>query len=416
MRSHNIHNPKAAHFFTKAFPLFLAIFIDGMGLGLLFPILNTLFISSHSHFLPSSFSSQTRNLLFGFTISIFMLAWFFGAAYLGDLSDAIGRKKSLMIALFGAFLGYLVSAIAVELHSITFLIIGRIIAGFTAGSQSIAQAAIVDISEPDLKARNIGLILMFASLGFVFGPMCGGFFSSPQIYSGFTLSTPLYFAAFISLLNAVLLFWLFKETYKTRSKISLKFHRAIEIFISAFKNHKVRYLSFVFLLMLLGWGCFYSFISLFLTKQLNFSALQVNIFMVLLALGFWAGFGFIVNWIVHHLSTKQTIISALIMCGTISFITALSTLSWMMWIIAVLIGMSISVPYSMMIAVFSNQVDENSQGWVMGITGAIASGAFAIAGFGGAFLADNSPNLPIIFSALFFMLSGIAMCYSKVKN
>ena len=246
--------------------------------------------------------------------------------------------------------------------------------------------------------------------------MCGGFFSSPQIYSGFTLSTPLYFAAFISLLNAVLLFWLFKETFKTRSKISLKFHRAIEIFISAFKNHKVRYLSFVFLLMLLGWGCFYSFISLFLTKQLNFSALQVNIFMVLLALGFWAGFGFIVNWIVHHLSTKQTIISALIMCGTISFITALSTLSWMMWIIAVLIGMSISVPYSMMIAVFSNQVDENSQGWVMGITGAIASGAFAIAGFGGAFLADNSPNLPIIFSALFFMLSGIAMCYSKVKN
>jgi len=407
--------PRSSHFFAKASPLFLAIFIDGMGLGLLFPILNTLFVSSHSNFLPADYSTHTRNLLFGFTVSIFMLAWFFGAAYLGDLSDAVGRKKSLMIALFGAFLGYFVSAVAVGLHSLLFLIIGRVIAGFTAGSQAIAQAAIIDISEPDMKARNIGLILMFASLGFVFGPMCGGFFSSTEIYSRFTLSTPLYFAALISLLNAILLFWLFKETFKTRAKMHLKFHRAIEIFISAFRNHKVRYLSFVFLLMLLGWGSFYSFISLFLTKQLLFNPTQVNIFMVLLALGFWAGFGFIVNWIVHHLSTKQTIISALLLCGVISFITALSTQAWIMWPIAVLIGMTISVPYSMMIAVFSNQVDENSQGWVMGITNAIGSGAFAIAGFGGACLANNSAGLPISTAAVFFILSGWAMMYSKVK-
>jgi len=407
---------KSSHFWGKAFPLFLAIFIDGMGLGLLFPILNTLFINSHSNFLAIDTSAQMRNFLFGLTVSIFMLAWFFGAAYLGDLSDAIGRKKSLIIALVGAFLGYLVSAIAVELHSITFLIIGRVIAGFTAGSQSIAQAAIVDISEPDLKARNIGLILLFASLGFVFGPMCGGFFSSPQIYSGFTLSTPLYFAAFISLLNAVLLFWLFKETFKTRSKIHLKFHRAIEIFISAFKNHKVRYLSFVFLLMLLGWGCFYSFISLFLTKQFNFSSTQVNLFMVLLAVGFGLGCGFIVNWVTHHLSVKQSIISSLILSGTISIIAASSTQPWVMWLIATPVGIAISVPYSMMIAVFSNQVDENSQGWVMGITGAISSGAFAIAGFGGIFLANQSASLPILCGGLFLILSGLAMMYSKAKT
>lgn len=244
--------PRSSHFFAKASPLFLAIFIDGMGLGLLFPILNILFVSSSSHFLPSNLSDTTRNYLFGLTVAIFMLAWFFGAAYLGDLSDAVGRKKSLMIALIGSFIGYLVSGIAVGLHSLPFLIVGRVIAGFTAGSQAIAQAAIIDISSSDMKARNIGLILLFASLGFIFGPICGGFFSSPEIYAGFTLATPLYFAALISLLNAFLLFWLFKETFKARAKIHLKFHRAIEIFISAFQHEKVRYLSFVYFLMLLG--------------------------------------------------------------------------------------------------------------------------------------------------------------------
>ncbi len=75
-----------------------------------------------------------------------MICWFFGAAILGDLSDSVGRKKSLMICLIGAFLGYLLSAIAIAFHNFWFLILGRIIAGFTSGSQPIAQAAIVDIS------------------------------------------------------------------------------------------------------------------------------------------------------------------------------------------------------------------------------------------------------------------------------
>jgi predicted MFS family arabinose efflux permease len=167
--------------------------------------------------------------------------------------------------------------------------------------------------------------------------------------------------------------------------------------------------------MLLGWGCFYSFISLFLTQQLHFDATHVNLFMMLLAVGFGIGFGFIVNWLAHHFSTKQTIVTALILCGIISLITASATVPWIIWLMAIPIGMSVSVPYSMMIAVFSNQVDENSQGWVMGITNAIGSAAFAIAGFGGAALANSAPNLPIVSSSLFFLLSGVAMVYSKVR-
>lgn len=407
---------KSSHFFTRAFPLFLAIFIDGMGLGLLFPILNSLFVGTGCNFLPSDMSASTRNILFGVTVSIFMLAWFFGSAYLGDLSDAIGRKKSLLISLFGSFLGYAVSALAVGIASLSLLIIGRVIAGFTAGSQSIAQAAIIDLSEPDMKARNIGLILLASSLGFLFGPMCGGFFSSPQICAHFTFATPLYFAAIISLVNAILIFWLFKETFHHRAKISLKFHRAFEIFISAFKHHKVRYLSFVFLIMLLGWGCYYSFISLFLTKQLDFNATQVNLFMVLLAVGFGTGFGVIVNWVAHRFPLKQSIITLLILAGGISLITATATQSWVIWLIAVPIGAVISVPYSMLLAVFSNQVDENSQGWIMGIAGAILSAAFAIAGTVGALLANIQNNLPIIFSGVLLLLSGIGMLYSKAQT
>src|SRR3990167_2722255 len=137
---------KQPSFLLAAAPLFLVLFIDSMGLGLIFPILNELLIDPSNHFVAANTSTDMRNLLYGGLIGIYMLCWFFGAAFLGDLSDQIGRKKALMICLIGAFLSYLLSAFSIPLNSIALLLIARIVAGITAGSQSIAQAAIIDIS------------------------------------------------------------------------------------------------------------------------------------------------------------------------------------------------------------------------------------------------------------------------------
>src|ERR1700737_993839 len=92
-------------FFFVAAPLLLILLIDGMGLGLVFPILSNLLVDSSSHFL-ATFSEGGRNFIFGAIVAVFMLCWFFGAPFLGDLSDSIGRKKSLMICLVGAAIGY----------------------------------------------------------------------------------------------------------------------------------------------------------------------------------------------------------------------------------------------------------------------------------------------------------------------
>ena len=159
-------------------PLFLVLAIDSMGLGILFPILSAMIIDPSSTFLATTTPNLMREFYYGAIIGIYMIAWFFGSAILGDLSDIIGRKKALLICLIGACFSYLLAGISFYLHSLTLLIIGRIIAGFTCGSQPIAQAAIVDISAPEHKARNVGYILLAVSLGFVFGPLAGGFLNS----------------------------------------------------------------------------------------------------------------------------------------------------------------------------------------------------------------------------------------------
>ena len=206
-------HPNLMHksFFLTAAPLFLVLFIDSMGLGLVFPVLNTLIFDPNAHFFSHALMPQTRNLLYGITIGTYMLCWFFGAAFLGDLSDQIGRKKCLMICLIGAVIGYLLTALAVIFANYGLLITGRVIAGFTAGSQSISQAAIVDLSAPEHKARNLGFILFFCSLGFALGPVIGGILSASSLVSWFSYAMPFYFAAGISLLNALLLQWLFHE-------------------------------------------------------------------------------------------------------------------------------------------------------------------------------------------------------------
>ncbi len=400
---------KQKNFFLTAAPLFLVLFIDSMGLGLVFPILNALIIDPHAHFITDGFSANTRNLIFGFTISIYMFCWFFGAAFLGDLSDQIGRKKSLMICLVGACLGYFASALAVAINSYLLLLIGRIIAGFTAGSQSIAQAAIVDISTPEHKARNLGLILFFASLGFIVGPMIGGILSTSTLVSWFDYTVPFYFAALISLVNAVLLLFIFHETFLRTKKLHLKIHYAVKIFLDAFKREKIRELSIVMFIMIFGWSGIYSSLSMYLLNIYHFNSLQTGFYMGLMGVGFGIGTGFLVDPLTKRFSLKQCVIANLLLTALFTALTLLAPSIIYVWIYAGFIGMVIAVAYSTLLTLFSNQVDAQSQGWVMGITGAVMAFAFGLNGLLIGVFADFTPATPLIVAISSLVLSAILM-------
>lgn len=397
------------NFLLAAGPLFLILFIDGMGLGLVFPILNALIMDPAGGFLAHNISIDARNLIFGCTIGLFMFCWFFGAAFLGDLSDQIGRKKSLMICLLGACLGYILSALAVVFDSFVMLLLGRLIAGFTAGSQPIAQAVIVDLSPPEHKARNLGLILFAVSLGFILGPLLGGFLSDHILFSWFNFATPFYFAAIISFLNAILLWFLFHETFVQRGKIQIKLHRAIGIFISAFRNEQVRSLSIVLLIFIFGWSSFYSFISMFLLRVYGFTPLAVGIFMAAMGAGFCIGTGFLVDYCTLRFPLKNCVIVGAFATAICTLITVVMHHAIFAWLAIVPLAAAVAVAYSAILTMFSNQVDANSQGWVMGITGAIMAFAFGINGVLLGALADFSPNLPLIVAAVSLALSAVTM-------
>lgn len=400
-------------FFLAAFPLLLVLFIDGMGLGLVFPLVNSLIVDPSTDFLAAGTSDAARSVLYGVIIGIFMLCWFFGAAILGDLSDSIGRKKALMICLLGSFGGYFLASIAVITKSVALLITGRVIAGFTSGSQPIAQAAMVDMSTLKTKARNIGLVLMSLSIGFVIGPIIGGVLSDSRLVSWFTFSTPFTFVAFLSLLNALLLKFLFKESFIRKSKISIKYFHAVKIFISAFRHPTICFLSLIFLIFMLGWSNYYTFATIFVFKKYGFDPLYTTLFMSCLGVGFALGASVITQYFTRWLSLKSTIITCLILSSLSTFVMLVTTESIYAWITVIPTATFALTAYSASLALFSNQVDQNSQGWVMGITGAIMALSFGIIGLLGGVVLHLSENIPMIASIVGLLAAAALMVFYR---
>jgi predicted MFS family arabinose efflux permease len=305
-----------------------------------------------------------------------------------------------MICLLGTVAGFGLAALSITLHSFSLLITSRVVAGFTSGSQSIAQAAIVDLSNPKDKARNLGWLALVLSLGFIGGPLLGGLLSDKHIYSHFSLSTPFYFAALLSLFNTILLKLVFHETFKNTKKKTIKLHRAIEIFISAFTHKKVRNLSIMFAIFIFGWSSFYSFISLFLLKVYSFSVLQLSLFMAVLGLGFGIGSGVLVNYFTQRYPLKNIAVIAIFLGAIFTAGIVIIPSATSAWLLSIPMGCAMALAYSVVLTAFSNQVNADHQGWIMGITGSVMAFVWSINAVTVGLIADISAKLPLIVCAV----------------
>jgi MFS family permease len=193
------------------FTLMFVVFVDLIGQGLVFPIINSLIMEPGSAFLPEGTSTAARHFDYGLVIGTFFLAWFLGVVYISRVSDAIGRKNALLVCLTGALAGYVITIVALYLSSLWLLILGRAVTGFTAGNQPVAQAAVIDASTDEAdRDRNMGYLVTGVSFGLVGGPIIGAVQSDRALIGGMAkLRTPFYGAlalVVVAMLLVVLFF------------------------------------------------------------------------------------------------------------------------------------------------------------------------------------------------------------------
>ena len=188
--------------------LFLIIFIDVLGYGLVIPVLTPLFRDITQGIFHPDFSEYWRNVALGVLLASFPFAQFFGAPVLGTLADKYGRRKLLLYSLVGAFVGYALFSLGIVWMLLPLLYIGRLIAGFMGGNIAITLSIISDITKSSHeKTRRFGLIGVAVALGVIIGPFFGGIFSHREYSPLFSFATPFVLASILSFVNIIIVYF-----------------------------------------------------------------------------------------------------------------------------------------------------------------------------------------------------------------
>lgn len=386
-------------------PLLLVIMIDMLGVGLIFPIISPLFMETQFGILPENASLISRNVLFSITMGIFSFFLLFGAPFCGDLSDRIGRKKTLLLCLLGTALGFFLCGLGIIYKSVTILLMGRALTGFAGGSQSLAQASMADISSHDKKTTYLSLTPMVASIGFVIGPMLGGYFSQGLLSQWFGFATPFFVASILAILNSIYLIYSFKETFQPNLQAKFSLTKGITIFTDAFKHKEILAVLSIFLCMQLAWGLYIQYVSLFLAQQYAFDSNKLAYFLSYLAVLFGFSLLVILPICLRYFSAKALTLWSLILMSIGLLGMALIQSEWAQWFFVIPGSVGASMGYALLLTLASDVVDKDSQGWAMGVMGAAFAMAWLLSGFACGAIAYIQPYLPFVLATVLGVLS-----------
>lgn len=199
--------------------ILISVMLDSMGIGLIMPVMPELIQEVEGQGIGAA------AVWGGILATIFAAMQFIFGPTVGNLSDRYGRRPVLIISLVIMAFDYVLMALA---HTIWLLIIGRIIGGITAATQSTSAAYMADISKPEDKAANFGLIGAAFGVGFVLGPLMGG------VLAEFGTRAPFWAAAGLAAANAVFGYYVLPETVTDRIRRPFEWRRANPL--GAFKN------------------------------------------------------------------------------------------------------------------------------------------------------------------------------------
>lgn len=336
--------------------IFVTLLLDILGLGLIIPVLPELVKS----FTGGDFGQASTTL--GVMTAIFALMQFVFAPILGSLSDQFGRRPVILISLFGSALDYLLLAFA---PSLSWFFLGRIIAGITSANITAATAYIADVSPPEKRAQNFGLIGAAFGLGFILGPAIGG------LLGGFGLRVPFFVVAGITLLNWLYGYFVVPESLAPENRRPFNWKRANPIgsLWNLTKYPIVLGLAGTILLTGLAQNALQSTWVLYTEYRFAWDTQAVGLSLAVVGVSAMIVQGGFIRTIIPKLGERRSLIFGLIV-STIAFILyGLASKGWMMYAIP-FFGAFGALAQPSAQGIISQSVGANEQG---SIQGALAS-------------------------------------------
>jgi MFS transporter, DHA1 family, tetracycline resistance protein len=395
---------------TILLTVFITIFIDMLGVSVLIPIY-PLLILPHSIFkvIPDTWAISSGFIMLGWLSTSFPLAQFFTAPILGQLSDRFGRKKILALSIFGTVISYLLFAIAITNKNIPLMFIARFTAGLLGGNIAISQAVIADISSPESRPRNFGLIGAAFGLGFIFGPFIGGKLSDPNIVSWFTAATPFYFISILSLINMIMLLKLLPETLKVKSSNRIHITKPFHNILLAFSREGLRNIMPSTFLFNAGFTFSVTFFAVTLAEKFHFSTSQTGDFFAYTGIMIVIAQSVIVRQIAKYRQDFQVLRFSMFgtaACILVFFLIPANHASWLYYIPPILSAFN-ALTMSFNGSLVSRVTPINIRGEGLGINSSVIALAQTIPAILSGYIAGIGTSIPLIVGSVVIMLGGI---------
>lgn len=367
-------------FTTPLIIIFITVFIDLIGFGMVIPIL-----PYYANTAP--FYATPRDI--GFLVATYSLMQFFFSPVLGRLSDRYGRRPVLFISLLGSAVGYFVIGFS---NTLFLVFLGRIIGGITGGNISAAQAYIADVTSKKDRAKGMGLFGAAFGLGFILGPAISG------VLSKYGVHIPFLFAAGLSFVNAIALYFILPESLKANARAILpeRKNRILELFDSL-KDKEFREINLVYFLVVVAFSIMtYAFV-LYTAYRFEYTPEQNGYLFAFV--GFIAILvqGVLFGRLVKKFGEANLIVIGCLMMGASLFAVPVVGPQNGGWI-GLLIGTAVlsfgnSIASPGLTSLASKTADEYDQGKALGIMQSGASLARGIGPIMGGLLLNNAINV-----------------------
>ncbi|HDZ8980741.1 MFS transporter [Aeromonas veronii] len=350
--------------------LVMTVTLAVAGFSLPSPVLAPLLLDpAHSMLTPEA-SDWSRKVWLGVIMGLYPLFQLVGSPWLGRLSDRYGRKQLLLLSLAGVLAGYALMALGIAWRSLPLLLLSRIVEGLCNGNIAIVQAMAADLAGKEHKARSFAWINIGMNLGWVVGPMIGGY---AAVISG-DYSLAAWLAVGMTLLNLLLVYWLIPyrpPVAATRQAPTLSSRQLL------LQPALLPY----FALTLISYGAvqlYFTYFNIWLVERLAWDPAQLAQAAVLVSLPMMAG-----SWLGsriarHWRGSTLGIVGHLVMAsGMLLFILPVHWWGLALTFVPAGIGMSLG-ELATSVAI-SNRSHPEQQGQAMGLYRALAVGSEILA-------------------------------------